>query len=63
MAARTRLAEAALARLEEVSGEEWVRDDTVERVRGMYGYRQRRFAAQQDGDGTEYEERSGAYTR
>jgi CPA1 family monovalent cation:H+ antiporter len=63
VAARTRLAEAALARLEEVSGEAWVRDDTVERVRGMYGYRQRRFAAQQDGDGAEYEERSGAYTQ
>jgi monovalent cation/hydrogen antiporter len=63
VAARTRLAEAALARLEEVSGDDWVRDDTVERVRGMYGYRQRRFAAQQDGDGAEYEERSGAYTQ
>ncbi len=32
IAARTRLAEAALERLEELRGEDWVRDDTVERV-------------------------------
>ena len=63
MAARTRLAEAALQRLEEVSGEDWVREDTVERVQGMYTYRQRRFSAQQDGDESEYEERTSAYTR
>ena len=63
VAARTRLAEAALQRLEEVSGEDWVREDTVERVQGMYTYRQRRFSAQQDGDESEYEERTSAYTR
>ena len=34
------------------------------RVRGMYGYRRRRFNAQADGDGDEqYEERTGAYRR
>ncbi len=62
-AARTRLAEAALQRLEEMSAEDWVREDTVERVQGMYTYRQRRFSAQQDGDESEYEERTSAYTR
>ncbi|MBN1529432.1 MAG: Na+/H+ antiporter, partial [Thermoleophilaceae bacterium] len=61
--ARVRTAEAALARLEEVEGEDWVRDDTAERVRGMYGYRRRRFNAQQDGDGDQYEERTDAYRR
>jgi Na+/H+ antiporter len=61
--ARVRTAEAALARLEEVAGEDWVRDDTAERVRGVYSYRRRRFGAQADGDGDHYEERSGAYRR
>ena len=37
--ARRRAAEAALARLEELTGEEWVREDTAERMRGAYGYR------------------------
>ena len=55
--------EAALARLEEVQGEDWVRDDTLERVRGAYGYRLRRFNARQDGDGDHYEERTDAYRR
>ena len=32
-------AEAALARLEELAGEDWVRDDTAERIRGGYGFR------------------------
>jgi CPA1 family monovalent cation:H+ antiporter len=62
--ARVRTAESALTRLEEVEGEDWVRDDTVERVRGMYGYRRRRFNAQADGDGDDqYEERTDAYRR
>ena len=64
--ARLRLAEAALERLEEVAGEDWARDDTIERVRGMYDYRRRRFGAQTDGpseDGAAYEERTGAYLR
>jgi len=62
--ARARTAEAALARLEEVAGEEWVRDDTAERVRGAFDYRRRRFAAQVEGDGTEeYEDRTDAYRR
>jgi monovalent cation/hydrogen antiporter len=63
LAARIRLAEAALARLDEVAGEDWVRDDTVDRVRGMFDYRRRRFAARENGDGDGYEERTGAYQR
>jgi Na+/H+ antiporter len=61
--ARVRLAEAALARIEELTGEEWARPDTLERVRGQYDYRRRRFAAREDGDGDRYEERTGAYQR
>ena len=33
--ARIKAAEAALARLEELAAEEWVREDTVERMRGV----------------------------
>ena len=64
--ARVALAEAALARIEELAGEDWVFDDTVERVRGMYNYRRRRFAARDgdsDEDGSALEERSGQYLR
>ncbi len=63
VAARVRLAEAAVARVEELSGADWVRDDTLERVRGLYDYRRRRFTAIGDGDGEDYEERSSAYIR
>jgi monovalent cation/hydrogen antiporter len=62
--ARVRVAEAALARLEELVDEDWVREDTVGRVRGMYEYRRRRFTARVDGDGDEtYEERTDQYLR
>jgi monovalent cation/hydrogen antiporter len=62
--ARVRIAEAALLRLEEVSGDGWAREDTLERVRGLYDYRRRRFSAQADGgDGAQYEERTDAYRR
>jgi monovalent cation/hydrogen antiporter len=63
VAARVRLADAAIARVEELAGEDWVRDDTAERVRGMFDYRRRRFAARADGDGDAYEERTDAYRR
>ena len=63
VSARTRLAEAALLRLEELGDAEWVRADTIERVRGMYDYRRRRFTARADGDGDAYEERSDQYRR
>jgi Na+/H+ antiporter len=48
--ARIKAAEAALARLEELVAEDWVRDDTAERLRGLYGFRRDRFAARFDGD-------------
>jgi monovalent cation/hydrogen antiporter len=63
IAARIRLAEAALSRVDELGAEDWTREDTLERVRGMYNYRRRRFAAREDGDGDEYEERTSAYQR
>ncbi len=64
--ARQRAAEAALARLEELTGEDWVLDDTADRLRGAYSYRQRRFSARiDDGDGKSamYEERSESFQR
>src|SRR5919197_473179 len=62
--ARIRAAEAALARLEELTTEDWVRDDTAERLRGLYGFRVNRFSSRFDdgGDGG-IEEQSQAYQR
>ena len=57
-------AKAAMVRLEELAGEDWVNDDTVERMRGAYGFRVRRFAARFDqGDDGEVELRSQSYQR
>jgi NhaP-type Na+/H+ or K+/H+ antiporter len=42
---RLRATDAALARLEELAGQEWTRDDTVERMRGLYQFRRRRLKA------------------
>ena len=62
--ARIESADAALARLEELTEEEWVREDTAERVRGMFGYRRSRFVARKMGvDEDGYEERSRSYQR
>src|SRR4029079_3588033 len=41
--ARLVASRAALERLDELTSEEWTRDDTVERVRAQYQFRQRRF--------------------
>jgi len=60
--ARISAATAALTRLEEIGAEDWVREETLERVRGLYDYRRRRFKAQAgkvEDDG--FEERSTAY--
>ena len=59
---RRAAAEAALARLDELADEEWTYDDTIERMRGLYRYRARRFAARagegdEDGDGIEHRSR------
>ena len=62
--ARIRAAEAALARLEELVSEDWVRDDTVERVRGAYRFRTDRFSARfDDDDDGAIESRSQDYQR
>ncbi len=72
VAARLRAIDSAITRLDELATEEWVLEDTVERVRGAYRYRQRRFTALSregefdggiDGDGIDYETRSVAYQR
>lgn len=44
LAARIGAAEAALEALDRLAEEEWTRDDTVERLRGMHEFRRRRFA-------------------
>ena len=63
--ARLTIARAALERVDELEGEEWTRDDSVERLRALYQFRQRRFKARagkiEDSDGIE--ERSLAYQR
>jgi CPA1 family monovalent cation:H+ antiporter len=62
--ARLRAAEAALAELEALAEQEWTRDDTIERMRGIYNYRLRRFGAragEAPDDG--YEDRSLSYQR
>lgn len=59
---RVEVANAALARIDELAREEWVREDTAERVRGLYNYRRNRFVARFDGvDEDGLEERSSAY--
>jgi monovalent cation/hydrogen antiporter len=63
---RARLAatDAALARLDELAGEEWTRDDTVERLQGLFQFRRRRLKARAgywEDDGAE--DRSLAYQR
>jgi CPA1 family monovalent cation:H+ antiporter len=40
--------EAALDRLDALAAEDWARDETVERLRDMYAYRQNKLAAYRD---------------
>ena len=62
--ARIHAAEAALQRLEALVQEDWVREDTAERIRGSYRFRASRFRARLDGDGDgEIETRSQDYQR
>ena len=62
--ARIHAAEAALARLEELTAEDWVREDTAERMRGLYDFRRSRFRARLDGEDDDgVEERSQSYQR
>jgi monovalent cation/hydrogen antiporter len=60
--ARLVATKAAIEQIDALAGEEWTRDETVERMRAMYEYRKRRFAARAgkiEDDG--YEDRSLAY--
>jgi monovalent cation/hydrogen antiporter len=63
--ARLEASRAALERLDELVSEDWTRDETIERVRGIYQFRQRRFKVRagklEDDDGIE--DRSIAYQR
>jgi CPA1 family monovalent cation:H+ antiporter len=62
--ARILAAKAAIDRLEELRAEEWVRPDTVDRMRGLYEFRIRRFRARfDDGDDGGIDEQSTAYQR
>ena len=62
--ARIRAAEAAIARLDELEREEWVREDTAGRLRGLYGFRTDRFRARfEDSDDGALEMRSQDYQR
>ena len=62
--ARIKAAEAALLRLDELTDEDWVRDDTADRLRGLYEFRRSRFSARFDGeDDGSIEERSLNYQR
>jgi monovalent cation/hydrogen antiporter len=62
--ARLGATHAALARLDELAGEHWVREDTVERLRAFYEFRRRRLSARAGFDPDHgYEERSLAYQR
>jgi Na+/H+ antiporter len=62
--ARLVASKAALDRLDELEAEEWTRNEAVERMRALYQYRKRRFAARAgkiEDDG--YEDRSLTYQR
>jgi monovalent cation/hydrogen antiporter len=63
--ARIAAAEAALTALDGLAAEDWTRDETIERVRGLYAFRRRRFGTLsgelEDEDGIV--DRSQAYQR
>jgi len=62
--ARIHAVDAGLARLEELLDEDWVREDTAERMRGLYDFRRNRFGARLDGsDDGGIEARSQDYQR
>jgi CPA1 family monovalent cation:H+ antiporter len=62
--ARIKAAEAAIARLEELEPEGWVREDTAERTRAQYRFRANRFRARYEGvDDDGVEDRSQQYQR
>ncbi|MBJ7330870.1 MAG: Na+/H+ antiporter [Solirubrobacteraceae bacterium] len=59
---------AAIARLNQLADEDWTNDDTIERLRGLHTFRERRFLARidgelGDGEADGIEERSQSYQR
>jgi monovalent cation/hydrogen antiporter len=61
--ARRRVAEAALARLEELGEPDWISAESVGRARQLFDYRQRRFGALEDGADENFEDRADAWRR
>ena len=66
--ARLRVKEAVLKKIEELEGEEWVREDTAQRMRELYEHRRRRFYTRytgqpQNDEEDDPEERFAAYKR
>jgi CPA1 family monovalent cation:H+ antiporter len=62
--ARLLAAQAAIDRIDSLRGEDWVREETAERMRRAYEFRVRRFSARFDeGDDGEIEEGSIQYQR
>jgi CPA1 family monovalent cation:H+ antiporter len=63
--ARILAVDGALARIDALAEEEWVREETADRVRQLYDYRRRRFASRFDdeADSDGFEERAEAYQR
>jgi Na+/H+ antiporter len=60
--ARLVATKAAIEEIDALAGEEWIRDETAERMRALYEYRKRRFAARAGKIEDEgYEDRSLAY--
>ena len=54
----------ARERLEELREEDWVREETADRMRGLYNFRRNRFTARFDeGDDGAIEQQSVAYQR
>jgi CPA1 family monovalent cation:H+ antiporter len=61
--ARRGIAEAGLARLEELGEPDWISPDSVGRARNLLDYRRERFDALADGDGQPFEDRADAWRR
>jgi len=65
--ARLAVAEAALARIDELAPEDWVREETATRTRALYEFRRRRFrqrlGKEDDGEEEDIDGRSADYQR
>ena len=59
--ARRAVAEAGLARLEELGEPDWISPESIGRARQLLDYRRQRFDALADGDGQPFEDRADAW--